>query len=283
MMAASDAELCSFETRAETITDESLAHCRIALGSKPLKVYLGLESANAWVTKYCVNKEMPVGEYERASETLRVNGIGCTANIIVGSPFLSPAEVIEDAVSSVNWAMQAGATECCLFPVHVKRWTSLHWFYMHGLYTPVSLWSYVEVLRRLGAATTSSSIELAWYTSYGAPNVVWSPTTCAECYPQVIEGIHRFAETNNFDWVERVTQIECACKDAWRVSLADSPHDTVLERVARGYERIGRELLGDAFWSRHGPALRADMESDLVASPAPPLINAEREMARSVR
>lgn len=257
----------SFESRAETITGEAVEDCGIVAPRQRLKVYLGLESADPWISKYCVNKELSLNIFRRSVELLGEASIDTSANTVVGTLFLSPAEAIADAVETTRWALSAGVTECCLFPIHVKRWTQLHWFYQQGMYEPPSLWSFIEVLRSLGPEIVSSRIEIAWFTSYGAFNIEASPETCPSCYDFVVEKLTRFADTSDYEYVDQLVRFECGCKGEWMRSLENDTAGEKIETAVRAYERIGNELLGNSWWRNNGDRLLETMKSE-YARPA---------------
>ena len=133
------------ETRVETITDAKIKQYAEILDNKIPFIEVGLESANPWISKYCVNKALSLDQYVHSMSVLRKYQVLSIANVIVGSPFLSSKEAIDDAVKTIQWACSHGTDRCTLFPVHVKRWTLVEWLWNHGLYKPISLWSLMEV------------------------------------------------------------------------------------------------------------------------------------------
>lgn len=262
LMSETAHESFSTETRAETINKDAIKQCCDAL-ARPLKVYIGVESCDSFLGKYCVNKELTVGESARALAVLAEEyAARSSANVVVGIPFLSTGEAIDDAVRSVEWALGAGADECCLFPLHVKRWTSLQWLQQAGMYRAPSLWSYVEVLRRLGRDVAETRIELAWYTTYGIGGILESPTTCPTCLDRVVPLVHAFAECHDFAIIEELHAMDCECKHVWLAQLKEDPDTSLPERLASGYTRIGRELLGDHWWNRHADAILEELRLD---------------------
>lgn len=245
------------ETRADTVTDDRVREYASFLGNKAASVEIGLESASAWVLKYCLNKSLKPGSYLKAIRLLRKHGIRSIANIMLGSPFLSPRESIDDAVFSVVWALSNGTDECVLFPVHVKRWTLAEWLWRRGLYSPPSLWSLVEVLWRLGPQRTRR-VTISWYRPYRQRTarseldlardlaLVLSPNTCDNCVAEVINMLDAFRCGGGFAVVERLRALDCSCKARWQASLESRPLAGLEERVRLAYDVIGREILGEA-------------------------------------
>lgn len=251
----------AFETRAETVTNEAIAACRAVLPDRRMRVYCGLESSDPWVSRFAINKDLDLGTFASAMRTLAAYDIVSVANVLLGAPFLSDEEIIEDAVTSIQWAFASGAAEFCLFPCHVKRWTQVEWLYRHGTYHPPSLWSFIEVLRRLGPEIVASRGEIAWFTSYGAFNVLQSPITCDTCYEKVIDQLQGFADTNDYAFISRLVAMPCACKDQWMDRLESPTETSREERAAIAYDQIGKELYSDR-WS----AMRDGVLESLFAS-----------------
>lgn len=235
----------AFESRAETITDDAITQCRSRLPHRGLRAYLGLESANPWIARYCINKKLSLKAFAAALQKLRQQGVIASANVLLGAPFLTSLESIQDVLTSVSWALAKGADKCNLFPVHVKQGTLLQWLYERGLYSPPSLWSLVEVLRLLGSETVRNKIKFSWYKPYGSINVVCSPTTCSACQSEAIDRLDRFYRTNDYKWIEQLVSLECDCKDLWRAELRAPVSSSIPDRAARAYELIGRRLLSD--------------------------------------
>lgn len=266
LMCASPYPAFAFETRAETLVPESVAECRSSLERRGLKVYVGLESADTWVAKYCINKALSPSVFVGGVSELRQQGVDAVANVLLGAPFLTEREAIVDTLNTVRWAFDNGVSECCLFPTHVKKWTQMEWFYRHGLYEPPSLWSLIEVLRQLDEDQVSSKIEIAWFTSYGAFNVIASPNTCRRCYNEVVEYFSGFANTNDYAFIQNAIDLECSCKDIWREEIENRNNSTQnrITRAAHCYEVIARGLLGDDWWDRHSERLLNMLHKDAI-------------------
>ena len=273
LMAETDINTFAFESRAETITDQGVMQCCSCLGDRALKVYLGLESSNPWISRYCINKALSMDVFERAVHILGGHGVITSANILIGAPFLTTLERIEDALQSINWAFAQGVDECNLFPTHVKQATLLHWLYVRKLYSPTSLWSLVEVLRRLGPEIVCTKIKFSWYKTYGAENVVHPPTTCSTCSQEIIHLLDQFYETNDFERIEKLVSFSCHCKDMWRSALEMRPAASILDRAIAAYRSIGLELLDGDWWQCNGEDLLLEMRENAtlfprIASPA---------------
>jgi len=254
------------ETRANTITDMKIKQYAEMLDNKVASIEIGLESSDPWVMQHCINKNLSLAQYEQSIKILQKYQVPSIANVIVGSPFLSVQEAIDDAVNTVHWAISHGTTSCVVFPVHVKRWTLVEWLWEHGYYTPTPLWSLIEVLHRLGPAL-AQRVTISWYKTYVEQSTrgvlsaaqdwgyLSSPTTCPYCQARIIRLLDTYRDTNDFSVIDELSRMECECKDIWRTSRAVANNLTLPERVSSVYEAIGRNVLGEKWWDENGSSV----------------------------
>ncbi len=81
-----------------------------------LEVAMGLETVHPQALAR-LNKRMTVGDFDRAAATLAAAGVGLRAFVLVGTPFVPPAEDLEWTVRSVEHALARGAGIVALIPV----------------------------------------------------------------------------------------------------------------------------------------------------------------------
>ena len=251
-----------FESRAETLASGALEECRSRLEGHRVRVMVGLESSDPWISKYSINKSQSRDMFVSGISRLNRLSMASCANVLLGAPFLSEKESIEDTVRTVRWALEKGSDECCIYPANVKRWTHAAWFYERGFYTPPSLWSLVEVLRRLSAEIAVSKIRINWYRSYSAYNVIHSPQTCTHCYSHVVRYVDAYAETNDYSFIEKAVRYNCRCKNTWSINLEQDQKIHRVERAVAAYEAMARDLLGAEWWKQRGQKIIARIESD---------------------
>jgi len=265
------------ETRADTITDTKIKQYKEMFNNKIACIEVGLESSNPWISKYCVNKTLSLENYIHSMSILQKYQIPSIANVVVGSPFLSVQEAIDDAVNTVHWAISHGTKRCTIFPVHVKRWTLVEWLWERGYYTPLSLWSLIEVLNRLGP-DLAQRVTISWYKLYIEKMVkgrlnssidlgyLSSPTTCPLCQARVIRLLDTYRDTSDFSVIDELSRMECECKDIWHSSRAVASNNLSLpERVSSVYEAIGRNVLGEQWWNKNGANVLVDVNSSATS------------------
>lgn len=192
---------------------------------------------------------MELSEFTTAAARLLATGSLVTANILLGAPFLTEREAINDAVRSVRWALENGAYMCVLFPSNVKDWTLQHWLWERGLYNPPSLWSYIEALYVLGP----DILERVGLSKFAVPkseHYPCVPQTCPACYEGVVSKLNGFVDHGDFMLLEEARQeTPCGCRSSWEVVTA-SATTTLQTRIIDGYDQIGTELVG-SWWEKN--------------------------------
>lgn len=257
LLSAFDNTHLIFETHANTVTEEKILECIEVLDHRRFSVEMGLESANPWILKHSVNKALDLEQLLMATKILRRHRIRSIVNVMIGLPFLTPSEMISDAVSSVNWAFSQGVDRCVLFPMNIKPWNLVFWLENQGLYECPPLWALVDVLSRLDKRLLPR-IGLAWYRTraqvhpeYEIPNR--GPQTCSACYHRVMELLDRFViSSDRISIVRKLADLDCECRRDWDSHRTKKPEFPLEERVCLAYEAIGRQVLGEEWWSENG-------------------------------
>lgn len=259
MIAATDCSSFSCESRPEFLSDEALAEFAKILSTKRRFINIGLESAHPWILRNCVGKFMDIASFKDACQRMLKTGTLPVANVLLGAPFLTEGEALQEAVNSVNWALSNGAYMCVLFPSNVKDWTLQYWLWERGLYSPPSLWSYIEALYLLGEKT----LERVGLSKYAVPvsgHYPVVPHTCPECYGIVVKKLNGFVTTGDFQLLEEARrETPCGCHSAWLKSLGQVAPNSLRERVAGAYDRIGSELIAGAWWPRNRDEVLASL------------------------
>jgi len=262
-VAARDVGTFVVETRPETITRETLDELVAHLPGKCLGIELGLESVSPWVQRFCLNKTSAQA-LEPAITLAHQAGIKTYVNVLLGAPFLSPAEAEADAVHTIRRMLDLGVDACVLFPAHIKRHTLLAWLWRRGEYACPSLWSLARVLTQLEGDQARTII--SWYRpQYTALEIALGrrseavPDTCPRCRDRVLKLLDAYRDDEDPTILGKLDGIACAC----RADHSDQPDIALAERVRRAYERIGGELLPPGLW----PKLRRGALAGVEATP----------------
>lgn len=242
------------ETRSEYVTDETMAELRSSQpAGRTVTIEIGLESADPWKLRYCINKGHGVEDFTRAAEVARRHGVEVYANICLGTAFLAPSEAIEDTHASAIWALENGASHVVLFPLHIKPYTLLDVLAQDGRYSAVSLWSLVEVLNRFDAAMLHR-VEIAWYRSYYDTDakIRKSPSTCPKCHDAVVSLLDGYRAQQTRAAVDKLVNYQCSCQLQWRSTLTP-PTESLSSRVLREYHALAESFGLSEMLERHPP------------------------------
>lgn len=221
------------ETRIDTISREKLSELKYYIHAKQIIFEVGLECADNWVLRNCINKNLMVEELEPVVCLVHEYGMKICANIGIGIPFLSEYTGIDLAVQSIRKAFSLGVDEVVLFPYHIKPGTLLEVLYNAGLYKPTSLWSLIENLQNIPAETIPK-VSIAWYKNYYGEDsnlIIASPGTCSACEQKVISLLDEYKNAPDRNTVEKMRQLSCMCRERWRAETVMPQQDEELENI----------------------------------------------------
>jgi len=233
-----------FETHHKSVTCEILKKISSFLSGKKIIIEFGLESADKFVLENSLNKPI---ELESVSHTIRVihsEGMCASANILVGAPFLSPQEQINDAINTVNWVSMQGIDSIVLFPVNVKPYTLLRELNEAGMYDVVSNWLFVETLNRIPTHILDK-IALSWCSESFRMEIKDNipPRSCNYCDRVLSEFYENFTRTETS--LERRALLDvlinsnvCNCYKEVLKELMTIQEKSLEERVKRAHDWI---------------------------------------------
>lgn len=146
-----------------------------------LEVAIGLETIHPAAIAH-LNKRMHLSRFDSAADILRLHDIDLRVFVLVGAPYVAPAESVEWTVRTAEYAALRGAASIALIPVRggngeLERLQAL------GHFVPPSLRQLEAALDRcigLGSAVVNADL---W-------DVDRLPA-CAECGPRRIERLRR--------------------------------------------------------------------------------------------
>jgi radical SAM enzyme (TIGR01210 family) len=192
-----------FESRPEYVTAERLDH---VLGIHDnLEIAIGLESSNDNVLRYSINKGLAVEDYERAARILSEKGINLRTYVLLKPPYLTEAEAVADAKSTIEFASRSSKT-ISLNPVNVQKGTLVEKLWRNWAYRPPWLWSVLQVLRESDAK---------------GRNLICDPTgggkergahNCGKCDEIILDSIRSYSLSRD---KSKLGSPECDCKDIW--------------------------------------------------------------------
>ena len=189
------------ETHFRDINFEKLEYIKKLLSGKNITIELGLETANQNYQDFIIMKEIIMEEIEEKIKEIQQFGIGVDLNIMLGLPFLSEKEQLEDALATVNWAIKHNCNPV-VFPLNIKPFTLLYHMYQTGYYQPVSLWLVILLLSLLKPMDLER-VTISYYGNrtdeyLGIEEETIYPYTCPKCYQRVMDFFEAFFHENNW-------------------------------------------------------------------------------------
>lgn len=240
------------ETRSDMLDDEVLASAVADLRPTDLVVELGVESLDPWVLKHCINKDTGSASVETAVRRIHHHGAFATANVLVGTPFLSLNEQIQDSIRTVRGVLDMGFDNAVVFPVSVKRHTLTGWLWDRGLYRQPSLWALVDVLRALDPEVLGR-VFISWHRPRTqippGQTAPIGPTTCPACYETVATLMDRWrSEIDRPSLLREIDALQCACR-MQHDEDKEPPTTPLAQRVQELHREVAAGLLGPD-WER---------------------------------
>lgn len=175
------------ETHYKDVTKDRLDLIKSII-QKPVTIEMGLETINPTYQNAFFMKGIDIGNYKKTVELIKSYNFNVEVNIMLGLPFLSTFEQVEDVKKTIKWAIQNNCIPV-VFPVNIKAHTMLRYLYENELYKPISLWLLVYLLDSL-EPTVLEKIIIAWYgnrdESYTPKIPTIHPVCCNECRNNLI-------------------------------------------------------------------------------------------------
>lgn len=199
------------ESRPEFIQSGRVGAACALVADGRLEVGIGLESADDRVREQLVNKGFDRPAFERACRVLAEHDVRLLAYLLVKPLGLDEGEAVDDAEASCRYVFELAErlglrAHVALQPVFVAPRTALERAFEQGRYQPPSLWSVIEVLRRvrgLGEVTVGTSDE-----GLGPRRAARG---CDDCTPALLDAFATFNAQRDLTVFD---PLGCICQDA---------------------------------------------------------------------
>jgi len=240
------------ETRTDILGGASLEACVELLRPARLVVEFGVESLDPWVLMHCINKDTRPGSVEEAVEQVHRNGANATANVLLGTPFLSLSEQISDSARTLRGALEMGFDTAVLFPTNVKHYTLVGWLHDQGMYSAPSLWALIAVLCDIEPHLLKR-VDISWHRPRPDYHPAYKtkylgPDTCQTCYPRVAALLDQWRKaTDRPDLLAAVNKITCDCRDEHEARKKNPAGRSLAERVRSQQQQIIDQLLDGSY------------------------------------
>ena len=235
------------ETRTDILGGASLQASVELLQPAKLVVEFGVESLDPWVLMHCINKDTRPGSVEEAVEQVHRNGANATANVLLGTPFLSLSEQISDSTRTLRGVLEIGFDTAVLFPTNVKHYTLVGWVTIRECIArlpsgPSSRFS-ATLSRNCGTRRHFLASPAANYHP-GYKTMYLGPDTCPTCYPRVAALLDQWRKsTDRPALLEVVNKITCGCRDEHEARRKEPAGLPLAERLRNQQQQIIDQLL----------------------------------------
>lgn len=213
-----------FETYYKEITEEKLKFLKKVLTNKYIDFEIGVETVNEDIQNNCLNKETDLGELKNTIDLIHKYDMTVEANVLIGIPFLTAKEQMEDVINSVSWLFDNNIDEVVLFPVNIIKNSTLEGLYKNNKYTVISQWMIIKVLNGIKEEFLNR-ISISMYGEYRTSNKnVFEnnilPKSCPNCYNELMNFYDEFLKIRDtkqrkkliMDLLNKDTM--CDCKNA---------------------------------------------------------------------
>lgn len=116
------------------------------IGSKRLRIGMGLDTANDFVRSLAFQRALPSAAYHQAVHYCRKKSVETTAYLVFGHPFLPPPMALYDTSDSIRRAFSLGFSSVSIEPVALQPGTLQAAFSELHLYQPPSIWDICDLL-----------------------------------------------------------------------------------------------------------------------------------------
>jgi len=233
-----DVKILSTESRPEYVLNEERLQIIKDNFDGYVTIGMGLEAFDDFIRIYCINKGTTLKIYRDAIEMIKKYDLSFHLYILLGKPFLTVKEDIEDAIKAIRFTVNNGGV-VILFLLNRQPYTLTNWLLERDKYELPSLWSAVQVLEML----KPEERDKVWVKGLdkAVPMPLEFPSTCPRCTPFVHNAIVGWSYTRNFRLIEQIADC-CRCRDIFYSKYETIPDSLLKERVGREYEWICREL-----------------------------------------
>lgn len=199
------------ESRPEFIAVEKILAVKKALGDKSLEIGIGLETADDNLRNQVLRKGYTRVDYERAVEILGKTDAELLTYVMLKPTVMDEEQAVQDVVATIKYISEIAQkyrvkSNISLSPTFVPKDTKLFEQFQSGVYTPPTLWSIVEALKR---CHQYSIIRIGLSDEGFASDDPRKSRNCGKCDQRVIEALNRFNETQDIKVLE---DLHCDCK-----------------------------------------------------------------------
>lgn len=209
----------TMETHYNTITEKKIQDIRRILGEEQeIQFEMGFESSDEDV-RAIYNKDIDIKKYLEVTRLCERYRIGLQINVLLGAPFLTREEQIQDCLNSLEfiYGKMPKETTAVLFPINIKKNTMLKHWQDIGVYDQISSWEFIELLHKIPEEYLDR-FTIAWWGNREntfTKGIIQHPKTCDNCRERLmkfyIDFYHNWNPSYRKKILDEIWATRCEC------------------------------------------------------------------------
>jgi radical SAM enzyme (TIGR01210 family) len=201
------ADKISIESRPEYIIDSRLKGIKSKIDSCIFEIGIGLETANDFIRKNCLNKGFTFNKYLKAVEIIKKYDFKIKTYLLIKPPFITEKKSIDDSLDSMEKIKNL--TDTISFnPTNVQNNTLVNYLWSQRKYRPPWLFSVVEILKE--SKRIANNVKIKCDISGGGN--IRGAHNCGSCDKKFLYAISKFSLSQN---TNDLKNLDCECREKW--------------------------------------------------------------------
>lgn len=202
------------ESRPEFVTAEKISRYVSILGTKKLKVAIGLECVDDELRRKFINKGFSKADYDYSGKMIIDNGGQLSTYVFVKPLGLADKDAIDEAIETAKYAFSRGS-HVLLSCAFIQEGTKMANCYHRKEYKPPWLWTIIEIVKRLH---NLGQIHIGSFHDEPQPVAIPQNYGCG-CSEEVENALWRYNLTRD---ISLLKNLSCKCQRVWREEVSIS-------------------------------------------------------------
>ncbi|MBF0401727.1 MAG: hypothetical protein HQL90_13290, partial [Magnetococcales bacterium] len=208
-------------------------------GVRPLSFSFGVESRSNFILSTCINKGTRAEELVERAHMIRRKGFFLDGYVLLGKPFLSAQEDVEDAIETIHWASGLGAEYLFVMVTNRVAGSLADHLIACGRWSLPSLWRAVRLLEML-PPQLRRLVQIKGINHAPYPPMEYA-TSCSRCRDQVVQILNFWNQTGDFEHIRELPV--CACRERFEAEeWTEHSEHSLAYRLHESYVRLATDF-----------------------------------------
>ncbi|MBF0347105.1 MAG: hypothetical protein HQL81_05505 [Magnetococcales bacterium] len=205
----------------------------------PFSISFGIESASDFILAACINKGVRIAELAGKAALIRDRNIPIDGYVLLGKPFLSAREDVDDALETIRWASELGTDYLFVMMTNRVAGSLTNHLFARSCQALPSLWRAVHLLEML-PAPLRRLVQIKGISHAPYPPMEYA-STCPSCHDRVVQGLNFWNQTGDFEHIRALPV--CICRKRFEAGeWAECPNRPLPHRIHEHYLRLAADL-----------------------------------------